>query len=168
MENIRGVQSVTPSLTAPGGASNRVSLLLILIVRSKLIPDFALTLHGLHLVLTWVYSGAVPAHALWWGTQACSAALMVGLGVWACQKRELRPIQFGGGGRGGGGGRKEGRMVGRGEAGNEDEREGNAKVPGDEERGWWGRGRWGRGWGRGRDPGGGRDEYEMVGLREEG
>lgn len=149
---------ITPSLTAFRGL-NRVILLLILIARSKLIPDFALTLHGLHLVLTWAYSGAMPAHALWWGIQACSAALMVGLGMWACQWRELRPINFGGGGSG----RKEKRAMRGEEAGNEGEREGNAKVPGDEGRGWWGRG---RGRGRGRDPGGGRDEYEMVGLRE--
>lgn len=81
--------------------------------------------------------------------------------MWACQWRELRPINFGGGGSG----RKGGRVVGGGgrEAGNEGEREDNAKVPGDEEHGWWGRG---RGRGRGRDPGGGRDEYEMAGLRE--
>lgn len=81
--------------------------------------------------------------------------------MWACQWRELRPINFGGGGSG----RKEGRVVGGGEAGNESAREGNAKAPGDEERGWWGRG---RARGRGQDPGGGRDEYEMVGLREGG
>lgn len=146
-------------LTAPEGL-NRVILLLLLIARSKLIPDFALTLHGLHLLLTWAYTGAVPAHALWWGIQACSAALMVGLGMWACQWRELRPINFGGGS-----GRKEGRSVVR-ETGNEGEREGGTKVPGDEEHGWWGRGRGQRG--RGRDPGGGRDEYEMVGLRDGG
>lgn len=91
---------------------------------------------------------------------------MVGLGMWACQWRELRPIHFGGSG-GGGSGPKEGRVVGGGEAGNGSEREGNAKVPGDEEGGWWSRGR-GRGRGRGRDPGDGRDEYEMVGLREGG
>lgn len=84
--------------------------------------------------------------------------------MWACQWRELRPIHFGGGG-GGGSRRKEGRAVAGGEAGNEGEREGNAKAPGDEERGWWDRG---RGGGRGQDPGGGRDEYEMVGLREGG
>jgi hypothetical protein len=144
--------------------SNRAILLLLLIARSKLIPDFALTLHGLHLLLTWVYSGALPANALWWGIQVCSAALMVGLGMWACQWRELRPINFGGG-KGQRSSDIERRTRAEGEEGSGDERDGGAKVPGDEERGWWGRG---RGRGQEQDSGGSRDGYEMVGLRDEG
>ncbi|KAL8760722.1 MAG: hypothetical protein Q9184_003102 [Pyrenodesmia sp. 2 TL-2023] len=78
--------------------------LLLLIARSKLVLDFALTVHFLHLVITSLYSGAVPTNLLWWGLQGVSAAVMVCGGVWACRWRELRPIEFGGGGGGKGGG----------------------------------------------------------------
>lgn len=103
----------------------RPLLLLVVVARSKLVPDFALTLHGVHLALTWAWSGAVPGNGLWWGLQAASAALMVGGGVWCCRWRELRPIAFGGGGgKGKGKGEGEGgdtggeyEMVGRVEEG---------------------------------------------------
>lgn len=73
-----------------------VLYLLVLVSRSKLIPDFALTLHFLHLIATCLYSRSIPANWLWWGLQCASAALMTFGGVWACQWRELRPISFGG------------------------------------------------------------------------
>ncbi|MCJ1381921.1 hypothetical protein MMC17_005033 [Xylographa soralifera] len=119
-----------------------VILLLLLVSRSKLVPDFALTVHFIHLLVTSLYARALPTHLLWWGLQACSAALMVSLGVWACQWRELRPMSFGKA--------KEtpGLEEGRGEE------EGEASV--------FGRG---RGRGRGRD---GAGEYEMVGMKEGG
>ncbi|KAL2014081.1 hypothetical protein VTN00DRAFT_1606 [Thermoascus crustaceus] len=71
---------------------------LLLISRSKLIPDFACTLHFIHLCVTWLYTHSLPANWLWWGLQAASAALMTFLGIWACQWRELQPISFGLGG----------------------------------------------------------------------
>lgn len=77
--------------------------LLLLIARSKLVPDFALTIHGIHLVCTSLYSHAVPRNLFWWGLQAASATLMVSLGIWSCQWRELQPLKFGallGGGNG--------------------------------------------------------------------
>lgn len=70
--------------------------LLLLIARSKLIPDFALTIHAIHLVVTSVYSKAVPRHYFWWALQVASAGIMVSLGMWSCQWRELQPIQFAG------------------------------------------------------------------------
>ncbi|PWY92564.1 hypothetical protein BO70DRAFT_357689 [Aspergillus heteromorphus CBS 117.55] len=88
--------------------------LLLLVSRSKLIPDFSLTLHFLHLIATTLYSHSVPANWLWWGLQGASAAFMTFLGIWACRWRELQPISFGGvsgsgsatgDGGGGGGGR---------------------------------------------------------------
>ena len=75
----------------------RTILLLLLIARSKLVPDFALTLHGIHLLITSFYSHSLPTNALWWLLQAGSATLMVAGGVWSCRWRELRPISFGGG-----------------------------------------------------------------------
>lgn len=73
-----------------------VIFLLLLVSRSKLIPDFALTIHFLHLIASSLYSHSIPTNILWWGLQCASAALMIFLGIWACQWRELKPISFGG------------------------------------------------------------------------
>ncbi|KAI9827106.1 MAG: hypothetical protein M1826_006470 [Phylliscum demangeonii] len=73
-------------------------LLLLLVSRSKLVLDFALTMHGIHLVAVLAYTRSVPTHLLWWALQAASVAIMASLGVWACRWRELRPINFGGDG----------------------------------------------------------------------
>ncbi|EYE98211.1 protein SYS1 [Aspergillus ruber CBS 135680] len=75
-----------------------VILLLLLVSRSKLIPDFALTIHFVHLIATSLYTHTIPANWLWWGLQFASASLMVFLGMWACRYRELQPITFGIGG----------------------------------------------------------------------
>lgn len=70
-----------------------------MIARSKLVPDFALTIHFIHLVITSLYSHGIPDTLYWWLVQAASAALMVFLGMWACQWRELQPMAFGGKGK---------------------------------------------------------------------
>lgn len=66
-----------------------------MIARSKLVTDFALTIHGVNLLITSLYTRSIPTHAYWWGIQFCSAALMIALGIWACQWRELKPMTFG-------------------------------------------------------------------------
>jgi ABC-type nickel/cobalt efflux system permease component RcnA len=72
-----------------------VIFILLLIARSKLVLDFALTVHFIHLIVTSLYTHAIPANLFWWALQLCSATIMASLGVWACQWRELRPINFG-------------------------------------------------------------------------
>jgi len=119
--------------------------ILLLISRSKLVPDFALTLHFIHLVVVSLYSKSIPQNMLWWALQVASAAMMTSLGVWTCQYRELRPINFGGAPQSTTG---ESSMAA-------------STNEGDEEQGY-GRG---RGRGRGRD---GAGEYEMVGIKGEG
>jgi hypothetical protein len=114
--------------------------ILLLIARSKLVLDFALTIHFIHLIVTSLYSHAIPSNVFWWALQICSATVMTSLGVWTCQWRELRPISFGG---------KSGASSGR--------QPGEAVEEGDEA----GQSR-GRGRGRGRD---GAGEYEMVGMK---
>ena len=116
--------------------------LLLLISRSKLIPDFALTIHFLHLIVTSLYTRALPTNFLWWGLQASSAALMISLGVWACRYRELQPISFGGSGP---------KSIT------------NAKKPADGSAEPDEHVRGGRGRGRNRDEG---SSYEMVGMKE--
>ncbi|KAK1522760.1 hypothetical protein CPAR01_14303 [Colletotrichum paranaense] len=134
-----------------GGFCMAVAII-ILIGRSKLVPDFALTMHGLHLVVTSLYTGRIPRNAMWWGAMAASSGICVALAVWGSRYRELRPISFGGGGGGNSGG-------GAGSSGDGAAQNGGT---GDEEDGL-GFSR-GRGRGRGRD---GESGYEMVGMDHE-
>ncbi|OIW26569.1 hypothetical protein CONLIGDRAFT_655957 [Coniochaeta ligniaria NRRL 30616] len=135
-----------------GGLFMSIAIVL-LVARSKLVLDFALSLHAIHLVVVTLYTRQVPRNAAWWLAMAASSALGVALGVWGCRYRELRPITFGGGGGGGNnaskgqanGGNGEGSSGGGGADG----------VDGDEEQGF----ARGRGRGRGRD---GAGDYEMV------
>ncbi|ETN42420.1 uncharacterized protein HMPREF1541_01575 [Cyphellophora europaea CBS 101466] len=95
--------------------------MLILTTRlsASLVPDFALTIHFLHLLTTSFYTRRLPTNFLWWCLQASSAGLMVLLGVWVVRYREVKMIQgFGkrkppasgaaGDGSGGGGGSRGG------------------------------------------------------------
>lgn len=66
----------------------------LVLARSKLVLDFALTLHFLHILTTSIYQGGVPREIGWWGLQGLSAVGMVVLGGWACRWRELRPISI--------------------------------------------------------------------------
>jgi len=126
--------------------------LLFLISRSKFIPDFALTIHFLHLLITSLYSRSVPANWLWWALQICSASLMTTLGVYSCRWRELRPINFGGQSAA----TASGAVQNNGQTG-----AGDGHEVADEESGY------GRGSrrSRGRD---GAGEYEMVGMKNDG
>lgn len=85
-----------PSILISLTNKHSVIFLLLFVSRSKLVPDFALTIHFLHLIATILYSHSLPANLLWWALQFASAAMMTFLGMWACQHRELKPISFGG------------------------------------------------------------------------
>ncbi|SPQ24812.1 60f0b591-d224-4896-ae5c-d65336b3b7da [Thermothielavioides terrestris] len=123
--------------------------IIVLIGRSKLVLDFALSLHAIHLVVVTLYSGQLPRHTAWWLSMAAASAVSVALATWGCRYRELKPISFGGGGAssttGGGGGENSGNGNG-GEGDGADEEQGFSR---------------GRGRGRGRD---GAGEYEMVNM----
>ncbi|KAI3395349.1 hypothetical protein diail_1405 [Diaporthe ilicicola] len=140
-----------------GGLFMAVAMVMI-VIRSKLVLDFGLTTHFIHLVVVSLYTGQVPRNVFWWVAMAVSSAVGVALGVWGCQYRELRPVFFGGGGIGGGGG---GGASGtnnnaNGSAAGGNGGEGSSQAAdGDEEQGF----SRGRGRGRGRD---GAGEYEMV------
>lgn len=74
----------------------RIIPLALLLPRSRQIPDFALTIHFLHLLITTIYTSYnIPTNLLWWGLEAASASIMISLGVWASRYREMRPISFG-------------------------------------------------------------------------
>lgn len=69
--------------------------ILVLIHRSKLVLDFALTLHLIHLITISIYSHSIPRNFFWWVLNFGSACTMTFLGIWTCQRRELRPMTFG-------------------------------------------------------------------------
>ncbi|KAI0122695.1 integral membrane protein S linking to the trans Golgi network-domain-containing protein [Daldinia grandis] len=119
--------------------------------RSKLVIDFALTLHFIHLVIVTFYTGLLPRNVAWWATAIVSSAVTVVGGTYGCQWRELRPISFGGNAKNNNTGGGAAATAQNGAAGNQ----------GDEEMGF----SRGRGRGRGRD---GTGEYEMVGMNGNG
>jgi hypothetical protein len=132
---------------------NRSIAIVLLVARSKLVLDFALSLHAIHLVVATLYTRQIPLNAAWWLSMGASSALGVALGVWGCRYRELRPITFGGnGGNTANKGQTNGGVGGNGEGNSGGGADG---VDGDEEQGF----ARGRGRGRGRD---GAGDYEMV------
>ncbi|VBB81926.1 Putative protein of unknown function [Podospora comata] len=131
--------------------------IVVLIGRSKLVTDFALSLHFIHLVVVTFYTGELPKHMAWWVSMACASVLGVVLGTWGCRYRELKPISFGGNGAGNNNGHAR-RQSQPGELRNSNEHvRGAGDGEEDLEQGF----SRGRGRGRGRDGGGG---YEMVDM----
>jgi len=127
----------------------------MLIGRSKLVLDFALSLHAIHLVITTFYTGEIPRNTAWWLSMGGASTVSIALGTWGCRYRELKPISFGGIGGGtavaGGSARQ---VDGRAEG------DDGPGLEGDEEQGYTR----GRGRGRGRD---GAGDYEMVKVNGE-
>ncbi|KAF4981894.1 hypothetical protein FZEAL_2363 [Fusarium zealandicum] len=132
-----------------GGLCMSVAIVAI-IARSKLVPDFALTVHFINLVVATLYSGRVPRYAMWWATMLVSSALSVAIGIWGCQYRELQPVFFGG--------RRILPATGGEPAVAAADEPGPAPHEGDEEMGF----ARGSGRGRGRD---GAGEYEMAPMQ---
>jgi hypothetical protein len=120
----------------------------VLVGRSKLVLDFALTLHFIHLVVVTLYSGQFPRNTAWWLSMGIASAVSVSLATWGCRYRQLQPISFGGGG------------ASSTSRGHNTSGGGGGGVAGDEEQGF----SRGRGRGRGRD---GAGEYEMVPVNNE-
>lgn len=70
-----------------------------IVQRSKLILDFALTTHFIHLVVVTLYTTpewTLPRHTAWWLAMGISCLASFLLGSWGCRYRELQPIAFGG------------------------------------------------------------------------
>lgn len=66
----------------------------IIVGRSKLAWDFALTVHIINLIVVWVYSGKFPTSTLWWCLQVLSATLLVTLSTYLTRWSELRTTFF--------------------------------------------------------------------------
>ncbi|CAK7213927.1 hypothetical protein SCUCBS95973_001964 [Sporothrix curviconia] len=121
--------------------------IVIFVGRSKLVLDFAATLHVVHLTVVFFVTHSLPANLAWWATMGVSTGVAVLVGTWGCRHRELQPISFGG-------------ARGTNNTGSSVAAPGGsaAGVDGDEEQGF----SRGRGRGRGRD---GAGEYEMVPVK---
>lgn len=75
------------------------SLLCVLFVtlvvgRSKLAWDFAVTIHIINLIVVWLYSGSFPTSILWWCLQVLSGTLLVALSTYLTRWSELRTVFF--------------------------------------------------------------------------
>lgn len=66
----------------------------IVVGRSKLAWDFAVTIHIINLIITWCYVGKFPMSALWWMLQVISAFLLVTLSTYSTRWKELRVTFF--------------------------------------------------------------------------
>ncbi|CAD6504893.1 BgTH12-00394 [Blumeria graminis f. sp. triticale] len=96
-QNLRGDTTVGWMLSMVWMLNSIVGVvaILVLIHRSKFVLDFSLTLHAIHFLTVSFYTRSLPRNALWWALQTASAAMMTVLGMWSCQRRELKPISFG-------------------------------------------------------------------------
>lgn len=66
----------------------------IIVGRSKLAWDFAVTVHIINLIVVWVYSKRFPTSILWWCLQVLSGVLLVTLSTYSTRWKELRTSFF--------------------------------------------------------------------------
>lgn len=66
----------------------------IIVGRSKLAWDFALTVHIINLIVVYFYSGKFPSSVLWWCLQVLSGTLLVTLSTYSTRWNELRTTFF--------------------------------------------------------------------------
>lgn len=66
----------------------------IIVGRSKLAWDFAVTVHIINLLVVWLYTGQFPTSILWWCLQVLSGVLLVALSTYLTRWKELRTTFF--------------------------------------------------------------------------
>lgn len=71
-----------------------VAFVTIIVGRSKLAWDFAVTVHILNLLVVWFYTGKFPSSILWWCLQVLSGACLVTLSTYSTRWRELKDTFF--------------------------------------------------------------------------
>lgn len=71
-----------------------VIFMTVIVGRSKLAWDFALTIHAINLIVVWLYSGLFPTSFTWWTVQVASSIILVSLGTWSTRWKELRDTFF--------------------------------------------------------------------------
>jgi hypothetical protein len=70
-----------------------VAAMVLIVERAKLILDFAITLHTIHLIITSYYSRHIPSTFLWWILNIFTCAVVTLTAEWACMQREMEPIK---------------------------------------------------------------------------
>nr|CAG4635775.1 EOG090X0FH3 [Artemia franciscana] len=68
-----------------------------LVGRTKLCLDFSTTIHILHLLFCWHYSGFFPKTATWWITNILCVAITCVCAEFLCLRSEMKAIPIGGG-----------------------------------------------------------------------
>ncbi|CAI5760432.1 unnamed protein product [Candida verbasci] len=66
----------------------------IIVGRSKLAWDFAITVHIINLIISWTYTGSFPTSLLWWCLQIISGTILVLLSTYSTRWKELRTTFF--------------------------------------------------------------------------
>lgn len=71
-----------------------VIFMTVIVGRSKLAWDFAITVHCINLVVVWIYTKEFPKSLTWWLAQLASCVILVSLGTWTSRWHELRDSFF--------------------------------------------------------------------------
>ncbi|KAK6461493.1 integral membrane protein S linking to the trans Golgi network-domain-containing protein [Scheffersomyces coipomensis] len=66
----------------------------IIVGRSKLAWDFAITVHIINLLVVWSYTRKFPTSILWWCLQILSGVILVTLSTYSTRWKELRTTFF--------------------------------------------------------------------------
>ena len=66
----------------------------VIVGRSKLAWDFAVTVHIINLIVVWLYTEKFPMSILWWCLQILSGVLLVTLSTYSTRWKELRTTFF--------------------------------------------------------------------------
>lgn len=67
----------------------------IIVGRSKLAWDFAITIHIINLIVVWVFTKKFPTSILWWCLQIISGLILLTLSTYLTRWKELRTTFFG-------------------------------------------------------------------------
>ncbi|CDO94945.1 unnamed protein product [Kluyveromyces dobzhanskii CBS 2104] len=70
-----------------------VFFLTVIVGRSKLAWDFAITIHAINLIVVWTHTGLFPSLA-WFILQLLSTLILIFLGTWITRWRELKDTFF--------------------------------------------------------------------------
>ncbi|CCD26783.1 Sys1p NDAI_0I02140 [Naumovozyma dairenensis CBS 421] len=70
-----------------------VIFLTVIVGRSKLAWDFAITIHAINFIVVYVYSGKLPSFS-WFFLQFLSSLILIFLGTWTTRWKELRETFF--------------------------------------------------------------------------
>ncbi|KAG5440060.1 hypothetical protein PCK2_000572 [Pneumocystis canis] len=71
-----------------------IFIFFFIIQRSKQVLDFTLTMHLIHFIIVFFYSGHFPSSFIWWIVQMISCIFICLGSEWICMQRELKPISF--------------------------------------------------------------------------